>query len=73
MLVAGHALELDGPRHALERQLEQQGLVRVRVMVKVRVRARVRARVRVRVRVRGWPARPGSVLRWSSCSSQRSR
>ena len=25
VLVAGHALELDGPRHALERQLEQQG------------------------------------------------
>jgi len=24
VLVAGHALELDGPRHALERQLEQQ-------------------------------------------------
>ena len=35
VLVAGHALELDGPRHALERQLEQQGLVRVRVRVRV--------------------------------------
>ena len=33
VLVAGHALELDGPRHALERQLEQQSLVRVRVRV----------------------------------------
>ena len=35
VLVAGHALELDGPRHALERQLEQQSLVWVRVRVRV--------------------------------------